>query len=52
MQSFVALAFVAALVVILVLLVNAFRDNNRKIECLESGRRECVPLDTAAKGRR
>jgi hypothetical protein len=51
LRSFVVLAFIIAFVAALVWTVNAFRDSNRRIECLEAGHRDCVPLDTAARGR-
>jgi hypothetical protein len=50
-RSYVALAFVAVLVVAAVWLVNSFREHNRTIECFEAGRHDCVPFDTTQTGR-
>ena len=49
-RSYVALAFVAVLVVMAVWLVNSFREHNRTIECFEAGRPDCVPFDASSKG--
>ncbi len=49
-RSYIALAFIAVLVVAGVWLVNSFREHNRTIECLEAGHHDCVPLDMSVKG--
>jgi hypothetical protein len=49
-RSYIALAFAAVLVVALVWLVKAIRENNRIVECMTSGHHNCVPLDTSVKG--
>lgn len=49
-RSYVALAFAAILVVALVWVVKAIKENNRIVECMTSGHHDCVPLDTSAKG--
>ena len=49
-RSYIALAFVAAIVISGVWLVKSFREHNRTIECLEAGHHDCVPLDTSVKG--
>jgi hypothetical protein len=49
-RSYMALAFVAVVVVVGVLLARSFREHNRTIECLEAGHHDCVPLDTTERG--
>jgi hypothetical protein len=44
-RSYIALAFVALIVIAGVWLVNSFREHNRTIECFEQGRHDCVPLE-------
>ena len=48
-RSYVALAFVALIVIAGVWLVNSFREHNRTIECYEQGRHDCMPEDPALK---
>lgn len=48
-RSYIALAFVALVVIAGVWLVNSFREHNRTIECFEQGRHDCVPFDSTAK---
>ena len=50
-RSYVALAFIALLVVASVWLVNKCQENSQLVECMESGHHDCVPLDTSVKGR-
>jgi hypothetical protein len=49
-RSYVALAFAALLVVALVWLVKAIKENNRVVECMAAGHHDCMPLDTSVKG--
>lgn len=49
-RSYVALAFAAILVVALVWLVKAIKENNRIVECMAAGHHDCMPLDTSARG--
>ena len=49
-RSYVALAFAAILVVALVWLVKAIKENPRVVECMAAGHHDCVPLDTSVKG--
>lgn len=49
-RSYVALAFAAILVVALVWIVKAIKENNRIVECMTSGHHNCVPLDTSVRG--
>lgn len=49
-RSYMALAFAALLVVALIWVVKALRENNRIVECMTTGHHDCVPLDTSAKG--
>jgi hypothetical protein len=49
-RSYVALAFAAILVIALVWLVKAIKENNRIVECMTAGHHDCVPLDTSARG--
>jgi len=49
-RSYVALGFAAILVVALVWLVKAIKENNRIVECVAAGHHDCMPLDTSARG--
>ena len=49
-RSYIALAFAAILVIALVWIVKAMRENNRIVECMTSGHHNCVPLDTSVRG--
>ena len=49
-RSYIALAFVAIVVAAGVWLLHSFQAKNRTIECIEAGRHDCVPLDTAVRG--
>jgi hypothetical protein len=49
-RSYIALAFAAILVVALVWLVKAMKENNRIVACMAAGHHDCVPLDTSVKG--
>ncbi len=49
-RSYLALALAAVLVVALVWIVKAMRENNRIVECMTSGHHNCVPLDTSVRG--
>jgi len=44
-RSYIALAFVAILVIAGVVLARSFREHNKTIECFEQGRHDCVPFD-------
>jgi hypothetical protein len=44
-RNYIALAFVALLVITGIWLVNSFREHNKIIECYEQGRHDCVPFD-------
>ena len=44
-RNYIALAFVAIVVIAGVWLTNSFREHNRTIECLSRGHHDCVPFD-------
>jgi hypothetical protein len=48
-RSYIALAFVAIVVVVGVWIASSLRSTNRAVECLEQGRHNCVPLDTSVR---
>jgi hypothetical protein len=49
-RSYIALAFVALLVLATYWVVDSFRAKNRIIECLAAHHQNCVPLDTSDVG--
>jgi hypothetical protein len=49
-RSYIALAFAAVLVIVLVWVVKAIKESNRIVACEMSGHHDCVPLDTSARG--
>jgi hypothetical protein len=49
-RNYVALGFMAVLVAAAVWMFMSFKAHNRTIECFESGRHDCMPLDTSERG--
>jgi hypothetical protein len=48
-RNYIALAFVAIVVIAGVWLVSSFREHNQTLECLAQRRHDCVPEDPALK---
>ena len=44
-RNFIALAFVAIIVIVGLWLTTSFREHNRTLECISRGHHDCVPFD-------